>query len=337
MAKFSIFLPVYNGGEYLKDCIRSILSQSLTDYELIVLNNFSNDGTTEWLGTLKDPKLKIYQSDRLLSMEENWDRILAIPKCEFMTIIGHDDLLDENYLATMNELIVQNPEPGLFQCHFRIINAQGEVMRNCKPMKKDISDNEFLEGILTDSIDTMGTGYMMRSADFESAGGIHGYPNLLFADHALWLKLVKGRKLAVAAKHAFSFRVHQSISRLTEVPRYIKAFYLFMDFLSEYRKTETAIESVIKKYINNYILFHCQSFSHRLLKTPVKYRDGLSVKGVMLKCKEYASLLNPGSLFQPEKRFSMQLSCFIDGNKFLRDIYLLFRSIYKMPIYSRIN
>ena len=48
---------------------------------------------------------------------------------------------------------------------------------------------EFLHSLFIDSIDTMGTGYMMRSKDYDAVGGMPAYPNLLFADHALWIKL----------------------------------------------------------------------------------------------------------------------------------------------------
>jgi len=48
---------------------------------------------------------------------------------------------------------------------------------------------EFLAFFLAGNIDNMGTGYMMRSADYDAAGGIPLYPNLLFADFELWIQL----------------------------------------------------------------------------------------------------------------------------------------------------
>ena len=52
MKKFSIILPVRNGGEYVKDCVRSILSQTVDEFDLIVLDNCSTDGTVEWINSL---------------------------------------------------------------------------------------------------------------------------------------------------------------------------------------------------------------------------------------------------------------------------------------------
>ena len=72
MAKFSIILPVKNGGEYVKECVNSILSQSLQDFNLIVLDNCSIDGTLEWLRSLEDVRIKIIPSHKLRIREQHY-------------------------------------------------------------------------------------------------------------------------------------------------------------------------------------------------------------------------------------------------------------------------
>ena len=99
MNKFSIILPVRNGGEYVKTCVNSILSQTEQDFNLIVLDNCSTDGTREWLASLQNKKIIIYPADRPLTIEENWARAIDVPKNEFITLIGHDDILHPDYLS----------------------------------------------------------------------------------------------------------------------------------------------------------------------------------------------------------------------------------------------
>jgi len=142
--KFSIILPVKNGGHYVKDCIASILSQSLHDFNLIVLDNRSTDGTLEWLHSLNDSRIVIHESAQPLSIEENWSRIKDIPKNEFITLIGHDDLLDPGYLETMNALIEKHPEASLYQAHFQYIDKDGLLIRDCLPMDEIQYGHEFL-------------------------------------------------------------------------------------------------------------------------------------------------------------------------------------------------
>src|SRR4030095_13566809 len=105
--KFSIILPVKNGGGYVKECVQSILNQTYTGFNLHILENCSTDGTAQWLQTLKDERIIVYPADKPLSREENWGRILEMAKNDYITMIGHDDLLDKNYLEVLNELILK--------------------------------------------------------------------------------------------------------------------------------------------------------------------------------------------------------------------------------------
>ena len=84
--KFSIILPVRNGGDYVKACINSILAQTVKDFNLLVLDNKSTDGTFEWITSLNDNRIKIFPSEESLTIEKNWSRITSIPKNEFRKI-----------------------------------------------------------------------------------------------------------------------------------------------------------------------------------------------------------------------------------------------------------
>ena len=71
MAKYSVILPVRNGGKYVQECIQSILHQTLPDLNLLVLDNCSSDGTLEYVRSLHDERIEIYPAESPLSIEEN--------------------------------------------------------------------------------------------------------------------------------------------------------------------------------------------------------------------------------------------------------------------------
>lgn len=60
----SILTPVWNGLPYLKECVDSVLAQDFQDWEMIVADNCSNDGTSEYLRGLTDPRIKVYRHDK---------------------------------------------------------------------------------------------------------------------------------------------------------------------------------------------------------------------------------------------------------------------------------
>lgn len=332
--KFSIILPVKNGGGYVKECVQSVLIQTYPDFNLHILENCSNDGTAEWLHTLKDERIIIITSEKSLSIEGNWARILSIHKNEFITIIGHDDLLDKNYLQVMNDLINKYPDASLYQTHFQFIDAKGNFIKHCKPMDEKQTAAEFLHSLFTDSIDTMGTGYMMRSKDYDAVGGIPSYPNLLFADHALWIKLTALHYKVTASQESFFYRFHENLSKTSDAPKYINAFYSYMDFLAELKSHHPNVSIVIEEYITVYIQYYCRSLSHRLLKTPVDKRNGMTVSGFINNCIKYDNILAAKSNFNPLKQNNILAAKLIDENYFLRSLYLFARKFYKKPVYS---
>ncbi|MFP5042845.1 glycosyltransferase [Parasediminibacterium sp. JCM 36343] len=334
MNKFSIILPVRNGGEYIKECVGSILNQELQDFNLIVLDNNSTDGTVEWVTSLKDKRIVIYSSTQSLSIEENWTRALTVPKNEFITLIGHDDILFPGYLTTMDALIARHPTASLYQTHFTYIDSVGKLIKACKPMDEVQQPHEFLGHFLCNQIDTMGTGFMMRAKDYEKVGGIPPrYPNLLFADFELWVQLTKIHYKATAFETCFSFRLHQSTTTTSADDKFQKAFGIFIHFLAALKKESPLFANTIERYVLNYINIYCQGLTHRLLRTPKKMRNQLTVSLFLENCKGYVALLLPNVVYEPSSNFSVRLATYIDSNLVTRSIFLLFKRMYKKPIY----
>lgn len=321
--RFSIILPVHNGAEYVKECVNSILSQTIPDFNLHVLDNCSNDGTLEWINSLGDERIIVYPSKQTLSIEENWKRILFVPKNKFMTLIGHDDILHPDFLSEMDFLINRHPNAGLYHTHFKYIDSNGKFVRSCLPMCEIQYAHEFLACQMKRTIDSTGTGYMMRSQDFDSLGGMPAnYPNLIFSDFELWIKLMlKGYK-ATSLKECFSYRLHESVSKTTNGMIYQEAFGNYVEFLRKIMQENTIIKEVIGRYGKEMLLYFCESLSHRLLKTSKKERT-LRVADFISKCESYAKEMIPGQEFRPMDNFRIRIASELDNplGRWLFNIY----------------
>jgi glycosyltransferase involved in cell wall biosynthesis len=314
--------------------VASILNQSYGDFELLVLDNCSTDGTLEWLQSLKDPRIRLHPADRPLSIEENWGRIVEVPKRKFMTMIGHDDILDPHYLATMDRLISRHPAASLYQAHFRYIDSQGAFIRRCKPMDERQSSIDFISHFLVNMFDNMGTGYMMRSADYDAAGGIPAYPNLLFADFELWIELSRLGYKATAFEECFAFRLHRSMTTTSSDIKYHYAFERFIGYLQKLSEEDPEMRESIRRYAITFIQIYCKGLAHRLLRTPLAARGGLKVEAFLSRCSFYADQLVPGNDFSPYRLFSLRLARMIDRYWLTRVLFLAFKKIYPRPLYS---
>lgn len=265
---FSILLPVKNGGNYLHTCAESILKQTYQNFELVILENQSDDDTVSYINNLalKDSRVKIISTERPLSIEDNWARIYNQTKKDYMTIIGHDDILEPNFLEEVRRCILEEPSATLYQTHFRLIDASGAVIRQCMPIPKHESAAEFLAARLSEIRDSFGTGYVMKSELYDYVGGIPLYPNLLFSDDALWLKLIgKGIKVT-SSQVCFSYRLHaKSTSGKPDHKALFYALKQYHSFLKKLGNDDIDIDNAINQYSKNYIAKRCHDYYYNIL------------------------------------------------------------------------
>lgn len=326
MNQFSIILPVRNGGEYVKECVNSILAQTYPNFNLIVLDNCSDDGTKEWIENLNNDKIIIHLSQKSLGIEGNWGRIKDVKKNEFITLIGHDDVLLSNYLEVINELIIQYPNASLYQSHFNYIDSKNDFVRTCKPMAETQTAADFLECHIEQSLDSMGTGYMMRSKDFDALGGMpQNYPALLFADYELWIKLIAISFKATTKNILFNYRLHNSTSKTTDAIKYQKAFLEYTKFLSDYKNKNVDIKNISEKKGHIMFNFYCVTLSHRLLQT-AKIDRNKSVNDFVKECVIMAQqFLGNNNNFKPYRSPQIIAAILIDSSSLGLHIFSKYR------------
>jgi len=191
---------------------------------------------------------------------------------------------------------------------------------------------EFLAAILSNIIDIMGTGFMMRAKDYDSVGGIPNYPNLLFADFTLWMELTRKSYKATSFKECFAFRKHLSTTSVSPDIKMQQAFGLFIDYLENLKATDDDLAKVIERYSINFIIKNCKGLAHRLLRTSKTKRENLSVVSFLKQCKQYADRLQKNNNYDPVSDYSVKLAAQIDSNMFTRALFLAFKKIYSKPI-----
>ena len=109
MPKVSVVTSVYNGETYLKECVDSILNQTFQDFEYIILNNGSTDGTTEILSKFTDPRLKIVHQDNLgIAMSLN--KGVKLSRSDIIARLDADDYSFPQRLEKQVTFMEQHPE-----------------------------------------------------------------------------------------------------------------------------------------------------------------------------------------------------------------------------------
>ncbi len=115
----SVGLPVFNGEKYVSDAIRSVLSQTYKNFELII----SDDASTDTTGDIclkfakNDSRIKVFQQQKNIGFLKNFNFVLKKARHKYFVWIGQDDYWDKTFLEKLFNLIAKDEENVLSMCN----------------------------------------------------------------------------------------------------------------------------------------------------------------------------------------------------------------------------
>jgi glycosyltransferase involved in cell wall biosynthesis len=141
--RVSIGLPVFNGENYLAEAARSLLEQDFTDFELIISDNGSNDGTEDICRRLVevDSRVRYLRSDSNRGAAWNYNRVFSQARGEFFKWQAHDDLCLPAFLSSCLRVFDAGPPSVVLVCpRTSVVDAAGAVMPQHVAESFDIRD-----------------------------------------------------------------------------------------------------------------------------------------------------------------------------------------------------
>lgn len=103
--RFSIIIPTRDRCDTLEATLRTCLSQEYANTEIIISDNFSSDNTKAFISQLNHPNLKYINTNKRISMSENWDFALQFATGDYITILGDDDGLLPGALSKIEKIL----------------------------------------------------------------------------------------------------------------------------------------------------------------------------------------------------------------------------------------
>ena len=131
MPKVSVVVPNYNHEAYLPQRLESILNQTFQDFELILLDDCSTDGSRDVLERYRNhPKVNavVYNNANSGSPFKQWDRGIAMAKGDWVWIAESDDFADSDFLSTLLDAAERVDGCVLAYCESTVCNVAGEYL-----------------------------------------------------------------------------------------------------------------------------------------------------------------------------------------------------------------
>lgn len=96
--EISVIVPVYNAGEYLAPCVRSVLGQTFADWELLLVDDASTDGSLALCRSFTDPRVRVIAKDRNEGVSEARNTGLNHARGRYITFVDADDTVHPRFL-----------------------------------------------------------------------------------------------------------------------------------------------------------------------------------------------------------------------------------------------
>jgi glycosyltransferase involved in cell wall biosynthesis len=206
----SIVMSVYNGDRYLKEAVESILNQTFSDFEFIIVDDASTDKTWEILRSYAgiDSRIVLLRNQENSGISRSLNRGLVATKGLYIARQDADDISMPERIEVQVSFLRDNREVGIIGSAYCILNPQGE----CKAIfKQPSTDSEIRWQILFHN-PFCHSSVMFRR---ELLKGLHMYyrDDLKYSqDYELWTRLLMLTKGANLQSPLVAFRIHEKSS-----------------------------------------------------------------------------------------------------------------------------
>lgn len=128
--KVSIIMSVYNSQKYIRETLESVIGQTYTDWELIVIDDCGTDGSMDIVRAVQDDRIHIITNPHNLGVAQSRNIGLREAKGEYIALLDHDDLFYPYKLEHQVKFLEENPEYDVVGGRVQLINQNGDVIKD---------------------------------------------------------------------------------------------------------------------------------------------------------------------------------------------------------------
>lgn len=220
MPLVTVIIPVRNGEHFIAQAIDSILSQTLTDLELLVVDDASTDRSTEIIQSYTDPRLRVLRNPKRMGVSASRNRALAEAHASYIAFLDADDIAYTQRLEIQITFLENHPSVALVGSHLDYIDAEGHLLYSERPGQRPCMPDELRMELLMRAciLPSTATG---RKAALVQAGG---FPQMDYAeDHDLWCRLAVNHELSILPDRLVAYRHHPNQATFKKITRSYKA------------------------------------------------------------------------------------------------------------------
>lgn len=255
MPNISVVMSVYNGKKYLRKAIDSILNQTYTDFEFIIINDCSTDKTNEILQSYHDKRIKIINNEQNLRLPASLNKGLRLVKGKYIARMDADDIALTDRFEKQVKYLESHPDVAVIGGSFEVFNEQKGTLYVHKAYC-----NEMLERYYLIPSPIGHPTAMLRKSMTVDEGFFYDEKYTSAQDYDLWLRIAQKHKINNIPDIVLKYRVHEnSISRKRTEEQQMNARNIFLKNISCDISAEEA-KAILRQEYNINPIKHAQKF-----------------------------------------------------------------------------
>ena len=205
----SIVLPAFNRLEYLRAAIDSVCAQTFCSWELLVVDDGSDDEVRAWLREPHDPRIDVLMRRHTGNPSAVRNAAIRKARGRYLAFIDSDDVWVPQRLARQLEILRSRPKYRWSYCKTRMIDADGALLSEADFRAWEPYAGAIVEPLLRRQASLATSSVVVESALVEDVGGFD--ERLLFSEHYdLWVRLALRGEVSVCVEPLVHVRTHQA-------------------------------------------------------------------------------------------------------------------------------
>ncbi len=217
-ADVTIFLPVYNGANFIVEAIESVLAQSYTHWKFLIVDNCSTDNTAEICKPyLADPRFSYVLNEKNLGVHGNFFKAVGLCDTKYFAYLSHDDkYVRSTALAEAHQLLEADSELAMVNSSVRWFDQNGEFINDYgmanMPFKGKVAADDVARSCIVNCRNQYGVAVLSRTVlgqTLRQDDRLHQAADINF-----FAGIGAGKKVYMVSEPAYAIRFHQSNSTL---------------------------------------------------------------------------------------------------------------------------
>lgn len=209
--KVSVVIPCYNDKDYIQEAVQSVLEQSFQDFEIVIVDDGSNEATQKVLATIKSEKVHVVtQKNQGSSVARN--NGIKLAKVPYILVLDGDDTVDPSFLEKAIAILENNSSIGAVSSYCNLFINKNQIIGQHLPKGGSIANFLFDNNSVSFAL--------IRKKCWDEIGGYDEQMKNGFEDWEFWISMTKkGWNIYVIPEFLFNYRQKKAKESLDKISK----------------------------------------------------------------------------------------------------------------------